>query len=444
MSFSPSFISLCVSPLASRCLPVTDILHPVEYVVEGHRFDIFEQIGCYPALYNTPLTYFISLMWPPVIGIISAVYGVMSLRAFTRRRAAFAELLSAHNSLTPGRYLRLMALAATDILLTTPLGIFTIVLNLTASPVGPWRSWADTHFDYSRVEQFPAILWRSSRLTLISIQFTRWASPATALIFFAFFGFAVEARKNYALVFGLLVAAFWRVLARLGVQRPTSGFLAPKCTTTTMNSSRGLGYIKPPPSKRSPTATEDISLPAYSPNSGTGSFTESFASVADLKRAASFASQGASSTTTSSRFVEGFVLEEEDEMKVQDEEKAMSIHEALSLPPRRSPSPSSAYIVQHPALDRNSTLNPETPGTATSFASTTTEYVIPLHVGWNSRPYPADVEEVEEDSVYSPDSTQHAFPPSPISTTISTSPPSRFSYPQTRNEQLSRGPRSLV
>lgn len=46
----------------------------IEYVVQGHRFNIFENIGCYPALYNTLLTYFLSIMWPIVIGSISAVY----------------------------------------------------------------------------------------------------------------------------------------------------------------------------------------------------------------------------------------------------------------------------------------------------------------------------------------------------------------------------------
>ncbi len=51
----------------------------LEYVVQGHRFDIYEDIGCYPALYNTLLRYFISSMWPIVIGLISAAYGSMSL-----------------------------------------------------------------------------------------------------------------------------------------------------------------------------------------------------------------------------------------------------------------------------------------------------------------------------------------------------------------------------
>ncbi|KAF7325240.1 Pheromone receptor [Mycena kentingensis (nom. inval.)] len=49
-----------------------------------------------------------------------------------------------------------------------------------------------------------------------------WA-PATALIFFLFFGFASEARKNYALALRAVAKAFWRVIALVGIRRPTTG-----------------------------------------------------------------------------------------------------------------------------------------------------------------------------------------------------------------------------
>lgn len=46
----------------------------IAYIVQGHRFNIFEVIGCYPAIYNTVPTYFLVYMWPVVVGLISAVY----------------------------------------------------------------------------------------------------------------------------------------------------------------------------------------------------------------------------------------------------------------------------------------------------------------------------------------------------------------------------------
>ena len=202
-----------------------------EYIVQGHRFDIFEDIGCYPALYNTLLTYFISVMWPIVIGLISAVYCgmpfspsylyfvsdgmllVLTLRSFARRRVEFGRFLSSNKSLTLSRYFRLMALAMSDIIFTTSLATFMMWLNATATPIGPWRSWADTHFDFNRVEEFPALFWRSDHLTVISIEFSRWVGPLCAILFFAFFGFADEARKNYR-------NAFWWIAKRFGYHPP--------------------------------------------------------------------------------------------------------------------------------------------------------------------------------------------------------------------------------
>jgi len=46
----------------------------VDYVVQGHRFDILEDIGCYPVVYNTLPAYFIYYMWPVLLGAVSFVF----------------------------------------------------------------------------------------------------------------------------------------------------------------------------------------------------------------------------------------------------------------------------------------------------------------------------------------------------------------------------------
>lgn len=45
-----------------------------DVVVQPHRFDILEDIGCYPAVYNTLPAYFLYFMWPALLGAISLVY----------------------------------------------------------------------------------------------------------------------------------------------------------------------------------------------------------------------------------------------------------------------------------------------------------------------------------------------------------------------------------
>ena len=137
---------------------------------------------------------------------------VLSLREFSARRAQFSQFLSLNKSLTISRYFRLMALAMTDIVFTTPLAIFIIWLNATATPIGPWISWEDTHFGYSRVDQVPSVIWHMNHLVVISMELTRWLTPLCAFIFFGFFGFADEAQRHYRWLFGALTK-------HLGMQR---------------------------------------------------------------------------------------------------------------------------------------------------------------------------------------------------------------------------------
>jgi pheromone a factor receptor len=149
---------------------------------------------------------------PVIVGCISAVYGgaflifyltpyllppflVLSLLAFNRSRKQFNELLSGSN-LTKHRYVRLMCLAGCASFGTLVLGTYVLIHNCTAEPVQPWRGWADTHYNFSRVAQYPSIIWRYSGLQP-AIELSRWLGVICAFTFFAFFGFAEEARKNY-------------------------------------------------------------------------------------------------------------------------------------------------------------------------------------------------------------------------------------------------------
>ncbi|OAX32935.1 STE3-domain-containing protein [Rhizopogon vinicolor AM-OR11-026] len=181
----------------------------LQYVVQGHRFDIFEDVGCYPFIYNTLPAFFLSDSWPIIIGLVSSVYCALSLRAFYRRRVQFNQFLASNTSLSASRYFRLMALAMTEILCTIPLASFMIWLNSAAQPVQPWVSWEYVHYDFSRVVQYPSILWTRNFLLVLAIQLTRWFVVICAFIFFAFFGFAAEARKNYGI-------AFWSVAKLFG------------------------------------------------------------------------------------------------------------------------------------------------------------------------------------------------------------------------------------
>nr|AAP57492.2 putative transmembrane pheromone receptor [Coprinellus disseminatus] len=188
---------------------ITMILH---YVVQGHRFDVLGQVGCYPVVHNSLPAYFLYFMWPLVFGVISFVYSGLTLRFFWLRRAQFASLFSSSSNITSSRYLRLMLLALTDMLCTVPLGVFTLYIGVKDVGLCPWISWEETHYNFSRVVTTPAEVWRSDLNSEVSVEFTRWLPVVCGFMFFALFGFAAEAKKAYSKIFS-------GAMARLGLDR---------------------------------------------------------------------------------------------------------------------------------------------------------------------------------------------------------------------------------
>jgi pheromone a factor receptor len=168
----------------------------LQYIPQGHRYNIIEDVGCFPWIYNTPLAFVFVYTWPLIIGIVSAIYSGLTIRAFAKRRVQFKQLLSANSNLNSNRYFRLMCLAGIELLCTIPLSSW-VLYNNAANGVVPWKGWEDTHSHFARVDQIPAIIWRNNYATHVSFELTRWSMVVCAFIFFAFFGFADEARKNY-------------------------------------------------------------------------------------------------------------------------------------------------------------------------------------------------------------------------------------------------------
>ncbi|EIW56741.1 STE3-domain-containing protein [Trametes versicolor FP-101664 SS1] len=181
------------------CVLFPIICMVLSYIVQGHRFNIFENLGCYPAIYNTLPTYFLVYMWPILIGIISSVYCILSLIMLLKRHAQFREFLQTGGALTVSRYYRLMALAVTEIVFTIPLGVYELYSNAIDGALHPWLGWDDAHFDFSVVEEVPAVVWRAYPKVAIPLEMSRWVLPVCAFVFFGYFGFAEEARRHYKL-----------------------------------------------------------------------------------------------------------------------------------------------------------------------------------------------------------------------------------------------------
>ncbi|KAI6095666.1 pheromone A receptor-domain-containing protein [Pisolithus sp. B1] len=203
-------------------LPV--MVMALHYVVQGHRFDILEDVGCWPSIYNTIPAYFLVFMWPTLLGCVSFVFSALNLRAFYKRRLEFSQLLTSNSSMNVGQYVRLMALACIEMSSTIPISIIILCITNKAVPIQPWISWDNTHYDFSRVVLYPAVVWKSNPDYVASVEMTRWLFPACGFLFFALFGFAAEARKHYRAAFVSVVKFFGYKPASRDAQRPSPGW----------------------------------------------------------------------------------------------------------------------------------------------------------------------------------------------------------------------------
>ncbi|OSD03755.1 B mating type pheromone receptor [Trametes coccinea BRFM310] len=193
------------------------IVMALHYIVQGHRYNIIENVGCTPDIWNTAPAYPLVFMWPVLLGCITFVYAALTLRTFYMHRVRFNQVLSSNTSLTVSRYLRLILLCCVEMALVMPLGAFSIYINTAGLHIARWVSWSNTHYNFSFVELFPTYVWQAKLASHVAIEMGRWIYPCSAILFFMLFGFAEEARRCY-------IGAFWKAAKAFGISpKPTSG-----------------------------------------------------------------------------------------------------------------------------------------------------------------------------------------------------------------------------
>ncbi|KAI0061276.1 STE3-domain-containing protein [Artomyces pyxidatus] len=167
----------------------------LSYIVQGHRFNIVEDFGCWPAIDDVPPAFALIYIWPAILALLAAFYGSFATyRVFSHGRE-LANILSidrAHR----GRYIRLTILASAAIFISIPMVIYSMRASIMG--VQPWVSWQSVHSDFSAVYVTPASVWKHSTAAIVAIEVTRWEAVLCAFMFFALFGtFSHEACERY-------------------------------------------------------------------------------------------------------------------------------------------------------------------------------------------------------------------------------------------------------
>ncbi|KAI0255229.1 pheromone A receptor-domain-containing protein [Lactifluus subvellereus] len=173
----------------------------LQIIVEGHRFDIFEEIGCIPHTKNVIPTLPLVLIWAPIMSIVNALYSCLIIRLFWKNSRQLKGMLGSNKNHNQNRYIRLIALSSTQVFFALPISLYVTCFTGLVSGFRPWISWADTHSNYSHIDQYPSLIWRSRPDVQVALELSRWLIVVSAFLFFAFFGFAEEALKHYRLAY---------------------------------------------------------------------------------------------------------------------------------------------------------------------------------------------------------------------------------------------------
>jgi Pheromone A receptor len=140
----------------------------------------------------------VGFLWPSFVA--NRTLG-LNIRLFWKSSQQLNGMLTPIRNPNQNRYIRLIALSSIQVVLALPLSLYILYFNSVISPIYPWISWTNTHLDYSRVAQYPSVIWRANPTGEAAMEINRWLVVLSAFLFFGFFGFAEEARKHYRLAY---------------------------------------------------------------------------------------------------------------------------------------------------------------------------------------------------------------------------------------------------
>jgi len=189
----------------------------VAIIVQGHRFDILEDVGCYPAIVNTSMTYILITLWPVFIGIASLVFTTMNFFYILRHRHSLDSWMECTPSslLTSSLYIRLVMLGFIAFGLSSMTSIRDLVSQVTIGSVA-WPGWDVVHADFGRVDQIPRGIWAGrGKYSEFGVELKRWVCVLCALAAFFVLGTTREAGERYK-TFGRMIL---RLLGGKGSQR---------------------------------------------------------------------------------------------------------------------------------------------------------------------------------------------------------------------------------
>ena len=199
-------------------------MHPdlaEDYIVQWPRFQVDEGSGCGDSSDHSVLEILLVDSWTVLLPLVSIVayyrashpsvkvlYTLTNALSsakvawmFYRQSRDINRFLQSNNSVSRSHYMRILSLASIDVVITLPVGIANIVLNVAQSlsrgPMTFYYGWIYDHTDWEPVGYSYAETVASGTSIVAQTYFTQWTSPILAFVIFGLFGVTSEARASY-------------------------------------------------------------------------------------------------------------------------------------------------------------------------------------------------------------------------------------------------------
>ncbi|SPO32338.1 probable Pheromone receptor 1 [Ustilago trichophora] len=188
--------SVIIDLLISLGIPIVYV--SLMIVNQSSRYAIIEEAGCWPLLVTSWV--WVLLVAAPVIivSVASAVYSVLAFRWFWIRRRQFqAVLASSASTINKSRYIRLLVLTATDMLIFFPIYVGSIGSEIQTAITIPYGSWSSVHANFNEVPQYSTEVIMMQASFQRNLILSRLVCPISGFIFFAMFGLGEESRQGY-------------------------------------------------------------------------------------------------------------------------------------------------------------------------------------------------------------------------------------------------------
>jgi len=189
------------------CVGFPFVIAGLYYIVQGVRYQILEEMGCSNAVSGSGVSIILISSWTILFPLISLVfYTPRIVHTFYRHRREMNEYLgSSDEGLSQSHFNRMLALGCFDILITLPIVIILLVVDIFASAHFEfYQGWTYIHTEWEAA-LVPKSEWSATIWDRFLLRWDEWINPFFALVFFILFGLTPEARDGYRRLFRFLI-----------------------------------------------------------------------------------------------------------------------------------------------------------------------------------------------------------------------------------------------